>query len=53
MNENDDKKQMPHAGDLIPKLNKLILERKNNKQKHWLQLAKMQRQEKLEREKAA
>ena len=35
-NENEDKKQMPHAGDLIPKLHKIILARKANKKQHWL-----------------
>ena len=35
-NENEDKKAMPHAGDLIPKLDKIIKSRKANKTKHWL-----------------
>lgn len=35
-NENEDRKYMPHAGDLIPKLEKRIKERKSKKQRHWL-----------------
>lgn len=35
-NDGEDKKQMPHAGDLIPKLNKMIMKRRQNTEKHWL-----------------
>ena len=34
--EYDDKKQMPHAGDLIPKLEEVIRKRKAKKTRHWL-----------------
>ena len=51
-NDNDENKPMPHAGDLIQKLHKTIIERKKNTGFHWLQLGKMARQEK-NRQKAA
>lgn len=52
-NESEDKKAMPGAADLIPKLDKVIRARKAKKGQHWLQKEKIARQEAVNRSKAA